>query len=168
MNAQEITLRSARREDVAAVARIHRLAFFGAMPHMPVLHTPEEDLAYFSEKVLPTSDVWVATFAEAPDVITAFIAFDKEWVHHLYVHPHEQQAGMGSALLRLAQASADDALQLWAFQCNRDARRFYEKRGFRVVRETDGADNEEKQPDVLYRWTRDARERQEQAVSRCG
>ncbi len=34
------------------------------------------------------------------------------------------------------------------------ARRFYEARGFRPVRFTDGADNEERWPDVRYRWQR--------------
>ena len=30
--------------------------------------------------------------------------------------------------------------------------RFYEARGFRAIRFTDGADNEEQMPDVRYRW----------------
>ena len=34
------------------------------------------------------------------------------------------------------------------------ALRFYEARGFRPVRFTDGADNEEQMPDVRYRWQR--------------
>ena len=34
------------------------------------------------------------------------------------------------------------------------ARRFYEARGFSAVAFTDGARNEEGEPDVLYRWTR--------------
>jgi len=32
--------------------------------------------------------------------------------------------------------------------------RFYEARGFALVRETDGSGNEEKEPDALYLWTR--------------
>jgi hypothetical protein len=34
------------------------------------------------------------------------------------------------------------------------ARRFCESRGFALVRETDGSGHEEKEPDVLYLWTR--------------
>lgn len=45
-------------------------------------------------------------------------------------------------------------LNLWTFQRNRRARRFYELNGFAAVRETDGSSNEEKEPDVLYRWQR--------------
>jgi hypothetical protein len=39
-----IALRRATLGDMASVARIHRLAFFGAMPHMPVLHTSSQSL----------------------------------------------------------------------------------------------------------------------------
>ena len=42
--------------------------------------------------------------------------------------------------------------QLWVFQQNATARRFYERRGFVLVRETDGSDNEERTPDALYAW----------------
>jgi hypothetical protein len=51
----------------------------------------------------------------------------------------------------LAQHSFD-RLQLWTFQRNLRARGFYEARGFALVRQTDGSDNEEKEPDALYLW----------------
>jgi GNAT superfamily N-acetyltransferase len=44
-------------------------------------------------------------------------------------------------------------LRLWTFQKNEGARRFYERHGFDVVEMTDGAGNEEHEPDVLYAWT---------------
>jgi GNAT superfamily N-acetyltransferase len=52
--------------------------------------------------------------------------------------------------------SGVEALELWCFQANSRACRFYEARGFRAIRFTDGADNEEKTPDVRYRWERAA------------
>jgi ribosomal protein S18 acetylase RimI-like enzyme len=61
--------------------------------------------------------------------------------------------GIGTSLLNIAQ-QASDRLQLWTFQRNTNARRFYERRGFALVRKTDGSRNEEKEPDALYRWTR--------------
>ena len=39
---------------------------------------------------------------------------------------------------------------------NNLARRFYEARGFVLIRQTDGAANEEKEPDALYLWNRPA------------
>jgi GNAT superfamily N-acetyltransferase len=67
--------------------------------------------------------------------------------------PEAQGRGLGTALLRVAQ-NTFDRLQLWTFQRNLQARRFYEAKGFTLVQETDGAHNEEKEPDALYRWTR--------------
>ena len=32
------------------------------------------------------------------------------------------------------------------------ARRFYDKHGFALIKETDGSGNEEKEPDALYTW----------------
>ena len=57
-------------------------------------------------------------------------------------------AGIGSTSSTCCQTR----LTLWTFQRNLRARRFYEANGFVAVRETDGAGNEEKEPDVLYRW----------------
>jgi ribosomal protein S18 acetylase RimI-like enzyme len=150
-NPRQMTIpRRATTDDIRAIATIHRLAFFNAMPHMPVLHTPEEDLAFFSTAVLPNAEIWLT---EDSGNMTGFIAFRAGWVDHLYIHPDHQSRGLGSALLALAQASAD-SLRLWTFQCNPGACRFYERRQFRIERETDGANNEERQPDILYVWTR--------------
>jgi GNAT superfamily N-acetyltransferase len=69
------------------------------------------------------------------------------------VLPQLQGRGVGSELLEIAKRSFD-RLQLWTFQRNAPARRFYEARGFALVEQTDGAGNEEKEPDARYLWTR--------------
>jgi hypothetical protein len=51
--------------------------------------------------------------------------------------------------------SDHDCLHLWVFQKNIGARRFYERRGFRAIKETDGTGNEEREPDALVEWRRD-------------
>jgi hypothetical protein len=56
-------------------------------------------------------------------------------------------------LLQVAKR-AFNCLQLWTFQRNLGARRFYEARGFELVEGTDGARNEEKEPDARYLWAR--------------
>jgi GNAT superfamily N-acetyltransferase len=85
--------------------------------------------------------------------MTGILAFREGWIDQLYVLPTAQGRGIGTQLLRIAQRSFD-RLQLWTFQRNTQARRFYGARGFVLVEETDGARNEEKEPDALYLWTR--------------
>jgi hypothetical protein len=54
--------------------------------------------------------------------------------------------------MALAKQRSPAELQLWTFQVNAGARRFYERHGFVPVELTDGATNQERQPDVRYRW----------------
>ncbi|MEI9894964.1 MAG: GNAT family N-acetyltransferase [Chthoniobacter sp.] len=143
--------RPATMDDLPNVANIHRLAFFAAMPHMPVLHTPEEDLNFYTTGVFSSAEIRVL---ELSDIVVGFIVYRPGWIDHLYIHPSLQHRGLGGRLLTQLQASSD-SLRLWTFQCNDGARRFYEKHGFRIERETDGDGNEEKQPDILYVWQRD-------------
>ena len=85
--------------------------------------------------------------------MVGFIAFRDAWIDHLYVLTHVQGQGVGSALVQVAQEAFDE-LKLWTFQRNSKAREFYERKGFALVKQTDGSRNEEKEPDVLYRWRR--------------
>jgi GNAT superfamily N-acetyltransferase len=136
--------------DMDAAALVHRAAFNSALPWLADLHTPAEDRWFFRERVFPTCQVWGAVDDEA---VLGLIAFRTDWVEHLYVLPHAQRQGMGAALLEVAQRSSS-RLQLWTFQRNLQTRRFYERRGFVLVEETDGTRNEEKEPDARYLWVR--------------
>jgi putative acetyltransferase len=74
------------------------------------------------------------------------------WVDQLYVAPGHQGRGIGRRLLDLAKERSEGGLELWTFQVNDRARRFYERNGFAAVELTDGSGNEEREPDVRYRW----------------
>jgi putative acetyltransferase len=54
-------IRRAGPADAPAIAVIHRSALRGALPHLPDLHTPDEDLAFFRDRVLARCEVWVET-----------------------------------------------------------------------------------------------------------
>jgi putative acetyltransferase len=142
--------RRAAREDMPAVAVLHRHTMKTSLPFLPDLHTPAEDRAFFCDRLFPTNAVWVA---EQDGALVGYAARGDGWLNQLYVHPDHQGRGVGGALLALAMEGVD-ALQLWAFQKNDRARRFYEKRGFVLVKLTDGSGNEEKEPDALYSWRR--------------
>ncbi len=142
-------LRPATPDDAPAIARVMRAAFRVSLPFLPEIHTEAEDLSFVAERMLPNKIVWVATVTDA---VVGFVAFDEDWIDQLYIHPDYQGRGIGPRLLGKA-LDAGKPKQLWAFQQNDRARRFYEARGFKPVEFTDGAHNEEKTPDVRYFWT---------------
>ena len=74
----------------------------------------------------------------------------------LYVTPGSSGDGSRYAADRRRQGERGAALELWCFQANTRGRRFYESPRFRAIRFTDGAHNEERVPDVRYRWERRA------------
>ena len=94
------------------------------------------------------------TVAEDGTGVVAFLGLRGEELGHFYVRPNRIGQGAGTLLLEAAKSSGVEALELWCFQANVRARRFYEARGFKAIRFTDGADNEERMPDVRYRWAR--------------
>jgi putative acetyltransferase len=146
-----LAIRRGAVSDAPAMAAIHRSARRGALPNLPDLHTPEQDLAFFRDRVLARCEVWVDT--DRNGTVTGFCGLSEGWIEHLYVAPSHQGRGIGSRLLRHAMA-CQPLLRLWTFQRNARARRFYEKHGFVAIKETDGSGNEEKEPDVLYAWSR--------------
>ena len=136
--------------DMDAAARVHRASFDHALPWLTGLHTPEEDRWFYRERMFATCTLWGDFDGDA---MIGMIAFHDDWIEQLYVLPEAQRQGVGTALLEIARQTSN-RLQLWTFQRNGQARRFYESRGFALVEETDGAGNEEKEPDARYLWTR--------------
>ncbi|MFY9952038.1 GNAT family N-acetyltransferase [Bradyrhizobium sp.] len=143
-------LRQLELDDMDSAARVHRASFDQALPWLAGLHTPEEDRWFYRERVFKTCKTWGAFDGAA---MIGIIAFREDWIDQLYVLPEARRCGIGGELLDVAKRSFA-SLQLWTFQRNAQARRFYEARGFTVVRKTDGAGNEEREPDALYLWTR--------------
>ena len=150
MTGSELIIRQLELADMDAAAGVHRTAFDHALPWLTGLHTPEEDRWFYRERVFTECHVHGAFEGGA---LAAIIAFRSDWIDQLYVLPEVQGRGVGSELLQVAKR-AFDCLQLWTFQRNLSARRFYEARGFALVEETDGANNEEKEPDARYLWAR--------------
>ena len=143
-------LRQLELADMDAAARVHRIAFDHALPWLAGLHTPDEDRWFYRERMFRECVLWGAFDG---DSMIGLIAFHDDWIEQLYVLPDMQGRGLGSALLDVAKR-ASDRLQLWTFQRNARARRFYEARGFAIVEQTDGSGNEEKEADARYLWAR--------------
>jgi len=151
MASNTFDLRKGETADAPAIAAIHIDARKISLPHLPDLHTPDEVLAFFRDRVLQQCEVWVGALGNG--TVVGFCAWREGWIDHLYIAPEHQRRGLGSRLLGHAMRGLPSC-RLWTFQCNAPARRFYEKHGFLPVQETDGARNEEREPDVLYAWSR--------------
>ena len=145
-----ITCRTANDRDADAIAAVFSpsLRLLGFLPE---LHTVEEDRRFIAGTILTQCTV---TVAEHQGRIVAFIARDGDEIRLLHTHPDFIGRGAGSRLLEAAKQAPVASLELWCFQANTAARRFYERHGFRAIRFTDGRANEEKMPDIRYRWER--------------
>ena len=143
-----VTIRPATAGDAPAVAALFLAARQRSLPWLPVVHDDDDVRGWVAGVLVPSGTVWVA--AGADDAPLGFAALTPGWLDHLYVHPDHQGRGIGSRLLAFAVERESGALQLWTFQDNGPARRFYEGRGFVPVEFTDGAENEERWPDVRY------------------
>jgi putative acetyltransferase len=142
-------IRLAAPQDAEAVARLFRVVRTACLPYLPDLHTPADELAFFRDRVFRDCTVWIA----GETVIDGFCAWRPGWVDHLYIRPECHGQGLGAALLSQAMA-AWSPLRLWVFQRNAQALRFYAARGFRMVEQTDGSRNEEREPDALLECLR--------------
>lgn len=142
-------VRRARAEEAGAIAGVWIRSRAAAAPAIPPpVHTDDEIRSYFEAVVLPEREVWVA---EDDGAVVALLVLDDAWIDQLYVEPGHTGRGIGSDLVALAKRERPAGLELWTFEANARARRFYERHGFVVTGATAG-DNEEGAPDVRYEW----------------
>jgi GNAT superfamily N-acetyltransferase len=141
------TIRSLARPDAAEVAVVFAASRRAAMPWLPVLHTPDEDRAFFASEV-ESSTGW-GLFEDGR--LVGFALARDGWLNHLYVDPDRRGTGVGTLLLSRVLEDSPSGVDLWAFARNEAALAFYARRGFEVVERTDGSANEEREPDVRMR-----------------
>lgn len=144
-----MTLRPGAPGDADALTALFLAARRRALPGLAEPHSDLETRWWMEHVVLAGGSVTVAVVdGEA----AGFCAVRGRSLDHLYVHPDRQGRGIGSRLLGHAKRASRDGLSLYVFQRNRAARAFYERHGFRLAALSDGADNEEREPDALYQW----------------
>jgi GNAT superfamily N-acetyltransferase len=151
-----VAFRRATERDAGALADFWLRARKAAAATMPPPAHPDADVrAWFASHVVPCMECWLAEDAE--HTLAGMLVLDGRWLDQLYVEPALTGQGIGSELVELAKRVRPDGLRLWTFASNLGAQRFYERHGFVAVLRTDGRDNEERAPDILYCWPRGRR-----------
>jgi GNAT superfamily N-acetyltransferase len=147
--ADAVLVRPAVPGDAAAVADVWLRSFAVALPTVRRAHSDEQVRGWIRDVLLPRHDTWVA---EAGGAVVGLLALSEGWLDQLYLEPAWRGRGIGDRFVALAKERQAAGLQLWTFQVNEPAQRFYERHGFVAVEHTDGSGNEEREPDVRYAW----------------
>ncbi|MEL7116215.1 MAG: GNAT family N-acetyltransferase [Pseudomonadota bacterium] len=117
-------------------------------PWMPVLHQEPEDLKFMRHLI---DDFEVTVIRGVMGGPQGFLARDGQIIHALYMRRGMRGRRYGKTLLDRVKG-IEPRLELWTFQQNERARKFYAREAFQEVEMTDGAGNDEKLPDVRMVW----------------
>ena len=142
-------LRNAGISEIETIVDLFARSRAAALPFLPILHSRDEDIAFFSGYIAKGQMI----LAETEGKIAGFMAETPGWIEQLYLDPAQRRRGIGRELVEHAKSGQAD-LRLWCFEDNIAARRFYQAQGFAEQRRTAG-ENEAELPDILFRWSRD-------------
>jgi pimeloyl-ACP methyl ester carboxylesterase/GNAT superfamily N-acetyltransferase len=145
----DVTIRRATPADARAVGDIW-LASWRATFEFPPGHPDEAVRTWLAQELLPSTEAWVAS--DPAGRVVGVMALSEAMVEQLYLAPDWIGRGVGTRFLDLAKARRPAGLDLFCFQVNGRARRFYERHGFTPIAFGDGRGNEERQPDIRYAW----------------
>lgn len=137
-------IREARREESRDCATILN-DWIDTTDWMPRIHDRNDVERHYRETVFPKRRVFVFG-----DPIEGYVSIDEGEGFVMALYARNPGQGVGKRLIDHAKARYP-VLNLWTFVANSGARRFYEREGFVEVERSDG-DNEEKLPDIRYRW----------------
>ncbi|MEU1626471.1 GNAT family N-acetyltransferase [Streptomyces sp. NPDC020096] len=145
----DLVIRRAVDSDASAVADVWLRSFTAALPTVRRPRGDDEVRAYIRDVVVPERETWVSV---ADGSVVGMMVLNEGLLSQLYLDPRWRGRGIGDRFIALAKSLRPDGLELWTFQVNGPARRFYERHGFVVAEQTDGRGNEEREPDVRYVW----------------
>jgi GNAT superfamily N-acetyltransferase len=144
-----LRLRAVVAADAERVAEIFLASRKSAMPWLAQPHTDEQTRWWHVNVLVPAATLVVA---ERGGEVLGFAEPTDGWLKALYVAPPAQGTGVGSALFEYSMQVQPGGFDLWVFARNTRALDFYARYGCVQVAATDGAGNEEHEPDVLLHW----------------
>ena len=142
------TVRLANINDASSAARVF-VASRETWTFFDAIYDVEFFADMFEMHESPRGNFWVA---ERDREVVGMMVLDGDRLERLYVLPQYQGQGVGKQLLDHAKHLSPDSVELWVFQKNIQAIRFYERNGFVVDHLTDGQGNMEEEPDAFYIW----------------
>jgi ribosomal protein S18 acetylase RimI-like enzyme len=143
-----VTLRSARSQDMVTCATILN-RWIDATDWMPRIHAAESVVKHYQTEVIANRQTIVAM---GNTVVLGFLTLTKDgFITALYVDERSRNQGIGSMLLERAKRELTPEINLYSFEANTAAQRFFARHGFVEVNRTTG-DNEEGLPDILLEW----------------
>ncbi|MFP7737513.1 GNAT family N-acetyltransferase [Priestia aryabhattai] len=107
-----------------------------------------ENHIYFLNHILPKQ--YQINLAFIDKQVVGIAAYNDSEISQLYIHVDYQGMGIEKVLLDKVKAQSNGRLTLRTFEVNKNAQRFYEKNGFRIIGR--GCENEENLPDIKYEW----------------
>ena len=144
----ELKIRNARSQDVSICSAILN-RWIDDTEWMPRVRSEKQVVDFYNNIVFQSHKLFVA---ETAGKVGGFMALgDDGLVNALYVGDGFRRRGIGGHLIARAKKELGEQVQLWSFQANKDAQKFYLRHGFVEINRTDG-DNEEGLPDVLLEW----------------
>jgi GNAT superfamily N-acetyltransferase len=148
------SIRRGTEADARAAADLWLRARKGSVGAVPSpVHDDDDVREWFASHVATATELWLAIDRAGTPV--GILVLDGDWVDQLYVEPMMTGQGIGGQLVRFAKRRRPEGLRLWTFASNVRAQRFYEYHDFVETERTDGRDNEERAPDILYAWSAD-------------
>lgn len=148
--AADLDIRRATPSDAAQMAEVWLRSFSAALPSVCRAHTNDEVRQWMRDVVVPRFEAFVAV--DAAGTVVGLLVLGADDIEQLYLHPSWRGLGLGDRFVELAKARRPEGLELWTFQVNGPAMRFYTRHGFIEAERTDGSTNEEREPDVRYVW----------------
>ncbi|MEX0846303.1 MAG: GNAT family N-acetyltransferase, partial [Ilumatobacteraceae bacterium] len=124
------------------------------IPDVPTVHADREVKRWWADEVVGHLDV---TVAEIDGTVVGVMVLDagsagRGWIEQLYLDPAWMGRGLGAQFVERAKERFSAGIDLWTFQVNERAQRFYQQQAFTEVERTDGRANEERAPDIRYAW----------------
>ncbi len=131
-----LTIRPSGREEAETHFALQRAASLAGVAHVfpPELYPFPDDAVRARWREFTGGRL----LAERDGRPVGLAAFEACWLHGLYVAPEEWGSGVAGELHDAALAAMPDCpeLHLWTLEANHRARRFYERRGWRLSGDT--------------------------------